>query len=215
VVSSMDFGKAAAVRAGAAGLALVLLASPDFSSVRAAVIGLAAVATASLAWLGHGAAAESAWQLAADIVHALAAAIWLGALAAFVVLLRRDTGLAMVHAALRRFSRVGIPLVAVLVLTGLANSWFLVGPDKARALAITPYGQVLLAKLALFAGMLVLAARNRNRHAPAIEADLVASSPNPASFAPLRRSIATEAALGFGVLLAVAWLGTLAPPATG
>lgn len=213
VVSSMDLGKAAVVRSVAAGLALLLLVVPRTRLTRPAVIGLAAVATASLAWMGHGAAGENPLQLAADIVHALAAVIWLGALAAFVVLLRRRTGLATLHAALRRFSRVGVPLVAVLVLTGLANSWFLVGPDHLSGLVNTPYGRVLLAKLALFAGMLVFAARNRDRHTPAIEADLAAGSPSPANLARLRHSIVTEAALGLGVLVAVAWLGTLVPPA--
>jgi len=213
VVSSMDFGKAAVVRAVAAAAALLLLLAPEARFTRPGVIGLAAVATASLAWLGHGAASESLLQLTADIVHALAAAIWLGALAAFVVLLRWRPELAMLHAALCRFSQIGVPLVALLVLTGLANTWFLVGPDAIAGLATTPYGRVLLAKLGLFAGMLLLAARNRNRHAPAIEADLAASSPNSANLARLRHSVVTEATLGLGVLAAVAWLGTLPPPA--
>jgi copper resistance protein D len=215
VVSSMDLGKAAVVRAGAAALAFLLLLAPEARLIRLPVAGLAAIATASLAWMGHGAAGENSLQLAADMIHALAAAIWLGALAAFVVLLRRRSGLAMLHAALCRFSRVGVPVVAVLVLTGLTNSWFLVGPDQVAALATTGYGRLLLVKLALFAGMLVLAARNRNRHTPAIAADLAASSPNPAHVVRLRRSIVCEAALGLGVLIAVAWLGTLAPPAAG
>ena len=214
VVSSMDLGKAAVVRSVAAALALVMLFAPEIRLTRPAVIGLAAVATASLAWMGHGAAGENPLQLAADIIHALAAAIWLGALAGFVVLLRQRTELARLHGALRRFSQIGIPLVAVLVLSGFANSWFLVGPDHLTGLATTPYGRVLLAKLALFAGMLVLAARNRNRHTPAIAADLAASPGNPAAIARLRRSILTETALGLGVLAAVAWLGTLPPPAT-
>ena len=215
VISSMDLGKAAVVRAIAAALALVVLLAPDGRLTRSTVVGLAAVAGASLAWMGHGAAGESCVQLAGDVIHALTAAAWLGALVGFVVLLRRQTEPSLLHAALRRFSQIGIPLVAVLVLTGLANSWYLVGVDRIAGLATAPYGQVLLVKLALFAGMLVLAARNRNRHTPALETDLAAPSPSPATIGSLRRSIVGEAALGLGVLGAVAWLGTLAPPITG
>jgi len=215
VISSMDLGKAAVVRAIAAALALVVLLAPDGRLTRSTVVGLAAVAGASLAWMGHGAAGESCVQLAGDVIHALTAAAWLGALVGFVVLLRRQTEPSLLHAALRRFSQIGIPLVAVLVLTGLANSWYLVGVDRIAALATTPYGRVLLAKLALFAGMLVLAARNRTRHTPALAAELAGAPLGPASVVRLRRSILTEAALGLGVLGVVAWLGTLAPPATG
>jgi len=215
VISSMDLGKAAVVRAIAAALALVVLLAPDGRLTRSTVVGLAAVAGASLAWMGHGAAGESCVQLAGDVIHALTAAAWLGALVGFVVLLRRQTEPSLLHAALRRFSQIGIPLVAVLVLTGLANSWYLVGVDRIAALATTPYGRVLLAKLALFAGMLVLAARNRTRHTPALAAELAGAPPGPASVVRLRRSILTETALGLGVLGAVAWLGTLAPPAMG
>jgi copper resistance protein D len=214
VVSSMDLGKAALVRAIAAALALVVLLAPDGRLIRPTVIGLAAVATASLAWMGHGAASENSLQLSADVIHALSAAAWLGALAGFIGLLGQRTELAMLHAALRRFSQVGVPLVASLVLTGLVNSWFLVGLDHIGALATTSYGRLLLAKLALFTGMLVLAARNRNRHTSALEADLAAASSNPANLASLRRSIFSEVALGLGVLGAVAWLGTLGPPAS-
>ena len=215
VISSMDLGKAAVVRAIAAALALVVLLAPDGRLTRSTVVGLAAVAGASLAWMGHGAAGESCVQLAGDVIHALTAAAWLGALVGFVVLLRRQTEPSLLHAALRRFSQIGIPLVAVLVLTGLANSWYLVGVDRIAALATTPYGRVLLAKLALFAGMLVLAARNRTRHTPALAAELAGTPLGPASVVRLRRSILTETALGLGVLGAVAWLGTLAPPAMG
>ena len=214
VVASMDFAKAALVRALAAALALLLLLSPAAPFARPSVIGLAIVATASLAWMGHGAASENPLQLAADIVHALTAAIWLGALIAFGLMLAKQAELAALHTALRRFSRIGAPLVAVLVLTGLVNSWFLVGPGQITALGGTPYGRLLLVKLTLFAAMLVFALRNRTHHTPAIEAELAVSSANPKSVARLRRSIAIEAALGLGVLSAVAWFGTLPPPAS-
>jgi len=54
---------------------------------------------------------------------------------------------------------MGYVAVATLIGTGLVNSWYLV--RNVTALLTTQYGQLLLAKLALFAGMLSLAAINR------------------------------------------------------
>jgi putative copper resistance protein D len=175
---------------------------------------LGTIAVASFGWMGHGAATAGAaggYHLAADIVHALTAAVWVGALVAFVFLLRGGAELATLHRALRRFSRIGVPLVAALVLSGLVNAWFLVGLDGIARLTTTPYGQLLLAKLAMVAAMLVLAAANRNRHTPAIESEIAGVAADPANLARLRRSIVLETALGLAVLAAVAWFGTLQP----
>src|SRR5688500_1787337 len=56
VMGSMSLGKAAVVRALSAGLALAVLAARPWES--AVVVLLGAVATGSLAWMGHGAATE-------------------------------------------------------------------------------------------------------------------------------------------------------------
>jgi putative copper resistance protein D len=214
VVVHMALGKAAVIRVLSGLLIVGLLAIVRPPALpRRRIAALAAVAVASFAWMGHGAGSEGGLlHLAADIVHALAAATWLGALASFVALLAARPGPAALHAALRRFSRIGVPLVAVLVLTGLVNSWFLVGRDGLATLVTTVYGQLLLVKLVLFAGMLVLAASNRYRLTPALAADLVSGSEGTGIVTRLRRSIVAEAALGLGVLAAVAWFGTLPPP---
>lgn len=215
VVGGMDLGMAALVRVLAAAAAfVVLLLARSGQAPWMPVVLLGTIAVASFGWMGHGAATEGVaggYHLAADIVHALTAAVWIGALAAFVFLLRGRADLATLHVALRRFSRIGVPLVAVLVLSGLVNAWFLVGLDGIARLATTPYGLLLLVKLAMVAAMLVLAAANRNRHTPAIEAEIAAVAPDPANLARLRRSITLETALGLAVLAAVAWFGTLQP----
>ena len=215
VVGGMDLGMAALVRvlAAAAAFVVLLLARPGQAPWMPVVL-LGTIAVASFGWMGHGATTEGVaggYHLAADIVHALTAAVWGGALVAFVFLLHGRTHLATLHGALRRFSRIGIPLVAVLLLSGLVNAWFLVGLDGIARLVTTPYGLLLLAKLAMVAAMLVLAAANRNRHTPAIEAEIAAAVPDPANLVRLRRSITLETALGLAVLTAVAWFGTLQP----
>ena len=68
-----------------------------------------------------------------------------------------------------RISTIGPATVALLLLSGFANSWFMVGPANAISILRTDYGAGrLFASLILFAGMLVLATLNRFRvHAPA------------------------------------------------
>ena len=211
VVSSMSLGKAAVLRGAVAALAAGCLISrkPDRSSWLVTA-GLGALAAASLAWMGHAAASANWVQLTADVLHALAAALWIGALVAFVLLLndaREAIALTRLHTALRQFSTLGVPLVLILTLSGLVNGWFLIGPSRLGDMPFTPYGRLLHVKLAAFAVMLLLAMINRYRHTPALE-----SRPDAVTVASLRKSIACEAALGLSVLALVAWLGTLEPP---
>ncbi|OYX29533.1 MAG: copper resistance protein CopD [Caulobacterales bacterium 32-69-10] len=220
VVTGMGLGMAGVARAACGALAVVLVLSlPPGRAAWLAVAALGAIAAASFAWMGHGAATEGAGHylhLVADILHAWAAAIWVGALWVFLLLARAGApgpgAVAALHRALQRFSGVGTILVAILVLTGLINSGFLVGPDRIEALWTTPYGRLLSLKLAVFAGMLGLAAANRFRLTPALGLALEAPG---AALAALRRSLMFETALGLGVLALVAWFGTLAPPAAG
>lgn len=206
----MSLGKAALVRAIAAIAALPLLLLLSWGRPLWVLMGLlGAVAVASFGWMGHGAATEGAGaqlHLWADITHALLAALWIGALAAFVMLVLSGAAVATLHVALTRFSTVGVPLVALLAATGLANSWFLVGPSNLRALLTTDYGRGLSFKLGLFVAMLVLASLNRWRHTAAVAKH---GASNPA----LRATLITEALLGVIILALVAWFGMLEPPA--
>ncbi|MEO6041022.1 MAG: copper homeostasis membrane protein CopD [Croceibacterium sp.] len=219
VIAWMPLGKAALVRAlaAAAGVAAVAL-SPRARPAWPLVAAFGAVAAASLAWMGHGGATEGplGWaQLIADMLHALAAAAWLGALAAFALLLaardRSPPAVDALYRALHGFSGIGTGLVAVLGATGLVNGWVLVGPAHLGGMIGTPYGRLLSLKLVLFAAMLALAARNRFRLTPVLA---IARAGDPsAALGGLRRSVLLEAGLGLAVLALVAWLGTLAPPA--
>jgi copper resistance protein D len=101
--------------------------------------------------------------------------------------------------------------VATLVVSGLVNSWFLVG--SVSNLLATPYGETLLAKLVLFAGMLALAVANRLWLVPAIS-NRHADAPDDSSAVWLRRlryHVLGEQLLGAMVLLAVSFLGTMQP----
>jgi copper resistance protein D len=90
-------------------------------------------------------------------------------------------------------------------LTGTVNSLFLVGSFD--ALAMTPYGRLLMVKIALFAAMVVLALVNRFRLLPRLR-----HAADPAM--PLRallRSVIGEQVLGLAILGVVSLLGTLPP----
>lgn len=157
-------------------------------------------------------------MLVADMIHLLAAAIWIGALGAFALLLsdrrRSDSDFATAtHRALADFARIGTFAVLALVATGVVNGATLVGFDRLQSLSTTLYGRVLVAKLAVFAAMLALAAVNRFCMTPALAFEGGCAS--SVSWRSIRRSVALETTVGFVVLALVAWLGTLAPPIAG
>lgn len=222
VITQMDLGKAALARAALALIAAIYAGvMPRGRALWLGVGGLGAFACATFGWMGHGAATEGGGRLphlAADILHALSTALWLGALAAFAGLVapRRQAfeQLAATATALQRFSPLGIALVATIVATGLVNSWYMIGLDIGLALH-SAYGELLALKLALFAGMLILAGLHRQRSVPELAARLSASLvPQEDALRSLRLSLLAEGLLGFAILAAVAWFGTLEPPAS-
>ncbi len=221
VITQTSIGTAWVVRMGAL---LAALLGALIAGRRAAALPLitaaAAIALGSLAWTGHGAASEGRTGLVhlwADIAHLLAAGAWLGGIAGFGWLLLRPAAtltpghLRLSHRALARFAVAGSVAVGVIVASGLINGYMLVGPMHVRDLPASLYGQLLLAKLALFGAMLALAAVNRFRLTPALEAALAQGDPGRA-LAALRRSIVCEAGAALAILGLVAWLGMLTPP---
>jgi putative copper resistance protein D len=105
---------------------------------------------------------------------------------------------------------VGYIAVATLIGSGLVNSWFLVG--TVSGLVETAYGQMLVTKLVLFAGMLALAVSNRFWIVPSLaKARTEALSVSTAWTARLRNHVLGEQLLGFMVLLVVSVLGTMRP----
>lgn len=167
----------------------------------------AIIATASLCWNGHGAMTDGGvgWvHLAGNALHLVAGLSWIGAIAAFLwsSMVPRGSVRAL-SGDLERFATTGMILVAVLLVTGIANTLFVVGWDGLPVLINTTYGRILLIKIMLFAFMLAAAAANRFWLSPR----LAASS----SFGGLRVSLGAELVLGIGVLALVAQLGTLDP----
>jgi putative copper resistance protein D len=219
VLNDSAMGHAVVARVAAAVAALVAcLALRPGRILWAILAALGAVVMASFAWTGHGAADEGLHGLIhtpADVLHLLAAGVWLGALAAFTFLLwapgRASTeSQAVLHRALEGFSGIGSAVVAVILVTGLINSWFLVGISGIARMGGSTYGILLLVKIAAFIGMIGLAGMNRFFHTPALARGLEAQNPAVA-LKTLRASVILESLLGFVVIVLVAVLGMLAP----
>ncbi len=223
VVTGTPIGAAWQVRMAALAVAVVLTTMlRSWTGVPAllAVSLIAGVAMATLAWTGHGASGEgvAGWvQLVGDVVHLLAAAVWVGALAAFsLMLFRPRAAMSAAHIevavrALQRFAVVGSIVVSLLVATGLINSLMLIGMANLPTLPWTVYGQLLITKLVLFLGMLLLATSNRFHLTPNL-AGAGTEEGTREAITSLRRSVVFEVSAGFIILALVAWLGTLAPP---
>ncbi|HUE64343.1 MAG TPA: copper homeostasis membrane protein CopD [Rhizomicrobium sp.] len=215
----MSFGKSSLIR-----LALALIAwvgiwlLPAGRAIGLSVTTLGALICASFAWMGHGAATENAYgwlHLTADVTHSLGAAGWIGALVVFWIATQPEL-LDPIHLtdlcqSLRRFSGIGILFVAIITVSGLVNSVFLIGINPVQAVS-TRYGQVLALKLAIFIIMLGLAAANRFRHVPALGRAL-ADRASVGNLHRLRLSICMETIAAVLILALVSWLGTLQPPA--
>lgn len=178
---------------------------------------LAAAYAGSLAWTGHAIGAQDVEAIlhpAADVLHLIAAAAWVGGLVPLALLLTMtgadDTGVAAARAATLRFSNLGIASVAALLASGLVNSWYLVG--SVSALTTTDYGRLLTIKIALFLLMVAIAAFNWSRLTPRLvqEADIAATQ---RARRRLRGNAAAEALAGAIIVVIVAVLGTL-PPAS-
>ncbi|MCF5181195.1 copper homeostasis membrane protein CopD [Pseudomonas syringae] len=175
------------------------------------------IALATLAWTGHGAMDEGAkrfWHFAADILHLLAAGGWIGALAAFGLMLRikgsdPELLVRVLSRALSGFETAGALIVGTVIVTGVANYLFIVGPTVANVIS-GAYGVLLLVKIVLFAGMIGLATLNRFYLSPAFERSAQAGDYSLAVTA-LRKSVVLESTCAVVIVVLVAWLGTLSP----
>ncbi len=214
VLVRTHFGLAAIVRLIAAGILAatfaLMLSAPYRPWIGTVAVLAAAAVTGGLAWTGHaigGQGAEGIVHPIADVLHLIAAAAWVGALVPLAVLLGtagQQTALAVARAATLRFSTLGIVAVGTLLLTGIVNTWYLAG--SIEALTGTYYGQLLLAKIAVFFVMVAIAAVNRQWLAPRLM-----QGTSTRAISQLRRNATIEALAGAAIICIVAVLGTKAP----
>jgi putative copper export protein/mono/diheme cytochrome c family protein len=202
VIETTHFGHVAAIR-------LVLLAGAWATERRMFArwtVIFAAAALAVQAGTGHAGAIGGTTGLAmqaAEALHVIAAGAWLGGLLPLLVLVLRQPAEEAERAA-RRFAWIGGPAILALAATAIAQGWILAGGMP--GLFGTAYGHLVLLKLALFAGLAILALANHRLLTPRLTSDGRARS-------LLIGSVAIETALGIAVLFAAASLASQVPGA--
>jgi copper resistance protein D len=217
VLLDTDFGHVWLVRFALIVLLAAALRPPYFSAPapawrRSVALVLAVAFVAALAFAGHAAAGdgtEGAVHLAADVLHLVAAAAWVGALVPLAIVLaaaNSDGALVVARTATQRFSTLGIASVGTVLASGIVNTYELTG--SAAALFGTGYGRLLIVKIALFLAMLAIAAFNRMRLTPQLVAGGAAGGP---ALRQLRTNALVEAMIAALILWIVALLGTLPP----
>ncbi len=215
VLAETDWGRLWIWRMGlAAAMAVVMLVQarrygPDVGLTLLSVcLGVGLLATLSLT--SHAAATVGirAPAIANDLVHLIAASVWIGGLAGLLLLaatalttLAGPQSRRVLAAVVPRFSVLAGLSVATLVVTGVYSAWAQVTIVEALA---SPYGVALLAKIALVAGLLLLAAVNLLWVRPRLAGDDSAAR-------WLRRLVTAEVIVAVLVVLTVGFLTELEP----
>lgn len=198
---STAYGRATLLAAAALLLALIVHYSRSqfrlwFAAVMLIVAGLA------FAGAGHASTAPPRFlTMPAVFLHALSVTAWIGALIPLADVLGRNDSMA--GDALRRFSTAITTVVFVLAVSGIFLATVQLG--HVSALWTTPYGLVLLTKLALVVLLLGLAAINRYR----LTEGALAGEGGARRY--LKRSIAVETAIALAII-AVLGLWRFTPP---
>ncbi|MEP7241602.1 MAG: CopD family protein, partial [Devosia sp.] len=201
-----DFGHIWGPRLIVSALA-VLAALPRADWARWFALALATLLLGSLGLVGHGAIGSGLVGLlneTSQALHLLSSGFWLGALLPLLYLLSLFRNPALAHqadVALRRFSGLGHLAVAILLLSGVANTWFVIGTNGNLS---APYQQLLLLKIGIAGTMCLVAIANRYLFMPRI--------PNGGPGArQLARGTIAEIVLGAIILGLVATIGMMAP----
>lgn len=167
-------------------------------------IALTAVVAATMAVTGHsGAGVLVGWSIPADIAHTAAMTVWFGGLVVFTVAAVRagaETPAPTALADLGRFSRWATVCVAVLIGTGLFQTWRTV--RFPAALIDTAYGRLLLVKVAIVAVVVILGAGARRW----VRRTDDAQPPERAVVRRLRRGLVGELLFGAAVIAVTAVL---------
>lgn len=207
--------RALVLRPAALGADGQALASPGAGRVLA--LGLPVLALAP-ALAGHASTQGDARLLVpAAVVHVLAMSVWLGGLAALLLLVPKATArlapgdrTRLLAAVLLRFSPLALGAVLALSLTGTIQA--IVHLDALGDLLDDAFGRAVLVKVLLLLGLVGLGAVNRRRALPRLRA-LAADGAAPG--APghlLRRTLRLEAGTLLVVLAVTGALVGYAPP---
>jgi copper transport protein len=152
-----------------------------------------------------------------DVVHVLAASVWVGGVACLLLALpaatRRLEGperSRLLTATLVRFSPLALGCVIAIAATGTVQAY--IDVRSVNGLLHTTYGALILVKTGLLLGLICLGWINRERLIPALKRIVEAGSSPGAAGVVARRNLRGELALMLGVFGVTAALVSYAPP---
>ncbi len=153
----------------------------------------------------------------ADVVHVLAASVWVGGIACLLLALPAATGelepadrSRLLLATLARFSPLALASVLAIVATGAVQAY--IDVRSVEGLLHTTYGTLILIKVALLLALISLGWVNRERVIPALRRVLRAGDSPGSTGALARRTMRGEIALMLVVFGVTAALVSYAPP---
>jgi copper transport protein len=203
---SSSVGLSAGIAASAALLIAVAATRPAGGARTVLLLAGALGIVASLPLTGHATTARPGGvAVAALAAHGLAAAFWIGSLAALFAIMSSRVSAGMAAAVvLQRFSRWAMIAVTVLVAAGIVFAVLQLG--SFAELVESRYGRLVLGKIGLLLLVLGLAVFNRFRWLPMLSRGAAASASR------LRWSIAGEGALVACIIGVTAVLVQTPPP---
>jgi putative copper export protein len=207
IITATTWGRAWMAQVVATTALALLGDSAGDSATRVVRVGLLAMLAIGAAFSGHAAAIEfgGAAVIAADMLHLLAASVWIGGLAALLLCGWLACAPEAFHRIRRRFSTLALASVSVLALTGITGA----GSQGVTFtnLITDHYAITMLRKLVVVAVVLALGAINWRA-----TRDADARGEIPSGFARFAR---IEVVLGAVVLLLTAILVATSPPGSG
>jgi mono/diheme cytochrome c family protein/uncharacterized membrane protein/peroxiredoxin len=147
--------------------------------------------------------------LSASIAHRLALGVWLGGLPALILLIGAgpvpDDTRRLAAVILRRFSRLAIVAMSVILVSGTLLTWYLVG--NVSSLIGTEYGRLLILKLALLGGVFVIAGGLQRHLLPMLEV-----KPSDPTFRSYANRVKLETVVAVLIVVVASDMAGLAPP---
>lgn len=179
------------------------------------ILGLSLALIGTTTAIGHGAANEDFSAVVIDYIHNLIASIWIGGIIFFGYILlpvfaklderkKELISLSMIP----KFSSMIIITLGILLITGPTLLWIL--EDDLVPLSQSYYGQLIIAKIAIAAGMIAIGAYNQVKIQRSAEKTITSNI--IAVHKKLKRSLKTEAMLGIALLGVVALLANSSLP---
>lgn len=167
---------------------------------------------------GHASNQSPAWVFfPSDVLHVLAASVWVGGVACLLVVLPAATRRLestersrLLLAVLMRFSPLALGAVVAIALTGVVQAY--IDVRSFDALLHSTYGVLVLVKVSLLLGLIALAAINRGRVIPALQRIAGAGQAAGSAGVRARRTLRSELVLMLGVFGVTAALISYTPP---